>query len=346
MLSPHPAFFFYFPLQVLMDRDSKFARSASKSLSAIKFPKKPDVSFLQKYISNNSNNNNSSSSMTSPAEMVSRIKQTIEATANHPNLELFRCIERAAFTTPRIQSHPIYPSLLEKRRKNKMNDNLVSSSWKLLELGCCFGTDARQMFLDGIVSSPAEELVVSDLLPGYWDIGRDILFQDKERVAGVSSFFLDLATPTLPDDILSTYSSHFDVVSAQAILHVLSKQQCHHFLRNIFTLLKSDKDGDGGGGGLVFGTCVGMKFQEGEVRMKSSLSSSSQSVSSSSIPSSSTACPPSLLQTPFLHTKDSLTSLLLELGYVDLCVKELDIPATSLTKDNPNVRINFSACRK
>lgn len=176
---------------------------------------------------------------------------------------------------------------------------------------------ARQLLLDGIVSSP-QDLVVSDVFPGYWDIGRDILFQDYPKISEISTIFIDLAVPFLQTSVLLQPNS-FNLISAQLILHVFSKDQCQWFLENIYTLLKPKNS-------LLFGTCAGVTGvagpQEwGVIPTKGFKDREDQK-----------------LETPrLLHTKDTLMHLLSDIiGFVDVSVVEMKMP-TTFKSDNDHI---------
>ena len=141
------------------------------------------------------------------------------------------------FTSPRISLHSLYPSLLPR---------FSEPSFSLLELGACFGTDVRKLLLDGL---PASQLVATDLHDSYWEIGKQVLFQDPHHL-GVTAVFGDLAVPVTASDMVSVsgWEGRFDAVSAQAILHVFTEQQCGDFLAQVVRCLKP--------GGVLFGTAA------------------------------------------------------------------------------------------
>ena len=140
------------------------------------------------------------------------------------------------FTSPRISLHTLYPSLLPR---------FSEPSFTLLELGACFGTDARKLLLDGL---PASQLVVTDLHDSYWEIGKQVLFQDPDLP--VTAVFGDLAVPVSASDMVSVndWEGRYNAVSAQAILHVFTERQCTDFLAQVARCLKP--------GGVLFGTAA------------------------------------------------------------------------------------------
>ena len=249
---------------------------------------KADVSFLCSYCN------------IDESEARARVKATQEAVASAGH-HAYRCIERAMFTVSRVHTHTDYPSVVKR---------FADADFKLLELGCCFGTDARQMLHDGLDPS---KLVVSDLLSFYWETGSSVLFRDD--MSTVESHFLDFADASFA--VLgkpAEWEQAFDVISAQAILHVLSEEQCTTFLRHALHCLKP-------GCGMLLGTCVGATEAVpswGETPTK--------------------GLPGRKKETRYLHSVESLTALLLRLGFTGLSVYGAGRPmeAVGLGAQEPN----------
>ena len=207
-------------------------------------------------------------------EANSRVKATIdEVQKDH---HVYKCIEHGMFANPRVDKHPLYKDI-----KGKFND----SDFNLLELGCCFGTDARKMIHDGLSS---KQLTVSDLLDAYWLIGQNVLFKDN---ISSPTWFVDFSVPiAVPNNL-------YNAINAQAILHCLSKQQVCDFLTNAFNHLKKN--------GVLFGNCAASK----------------------DVPKEWSETPTKGLQgrisSPrWLHNKDSLTELLICIGFVNVVVQQ------------------------
>ncbi|KAJ3105054.1 hypothetical protein HDU96_008734 [Phlyctochytrium bullatum] len=225
-------------------------------------------------------------------EALDRVKTVIKAVEESHHV--YRCIERAMFAVPRVINHPLYPSLVKRFGKD--------DSPRVLELGCCFGTDARKMIRDGL--DPAK-LVVTDLHDAYWDMGKSLLFNDDPQ--GFKVVFGDFATEEPSMVKLHDFEGAFDVISAQAILHVLSKEQCIAFLRNCSASLKGD------GKSVLFGTCIGMvlEAQNGD-------------------PTPTKGLPGREALPRFWHTKDTLAALLKDVGFKQV---EVDLVATMTDKE-------------
>lgn len=161
---------------------------------------------------------------------------------------VFGCISAFLYLTPLAHHHPFFNSLVEKAKNDR--------SFKVLDLGCCFGQETRNFILHGL--SP-QQVCASDLNDIYWEAGKD-LFMDKtvakdRGIDQVVAKFGDwaLPNPATPSasDILSGWEAHFDVVLSWAVLHVLSKEQVDNMLSRICKALKA--------GGVLFGVAGGAK---------------------------------------------------------------------------------------
>jgi len=80
----------------------------------------------------------------------------------------YPCIRNFNFTKLKISRLPAYAQMMEliKTRPDAV----------YLDIGCCFGNDARKAVVDGW---PMQNIICSDLRPQYWGLGHD-LFRDKE----------------------------------------------------------------------------------------------------------------------------------------------------------------------
>eukprot|EP00123_Amoebidium_parasiticum_P000587 comp11432_c0_seq1/m.5843 comp11432_c0_seq1/g.5843 ORF comp11432_c0_seq1/g.5843 comp11432_c0_seq1/m.5843 type:complete len:299 (-) comp11432_c0_seq1:395-1291(-) len=157
----------------------------------------------------------------------------------------YRCIQRLMFLRPRVNTLPFYPTFLDivSRAKNE------GSPFRILETGCCFGTDARRYLHDGV---PCEAVTVTDLHSGYWELGLK-LYMDGEgaEVTKLTQVWGDLASVDEGPRVLQENGLENTclVVVNMLMLHVFSKEQSEVFLANVLKALKP--------GGTLFGTCVG-----------------------------------------------------------------------------------------
>ncbi|KAJ3274297.1 hypothetical protein HDV01_003141 [Terramyces sp. JEL0728] len=245
--------------------------------SARKAEFKPDVSFLKSYCG------------IDEQEATKRIMDTIEFIEKSHHV--YKCIQMGMFGRSTIHLHPKY---------NSISSKFTDPNLKLLELGCCFGTDARKMITDGLNPS---SITVSDLTNIYWETGRSLLFKDNLTVKSV---FADFAVGS-PVGL----EPGFNAISAQLILHVLSKEQCEYFLSNCFKYLAK--------GGVLFGTCVG---------------SAKEPIVWGKTPTKGLEGRQETER--FLHNKDSLTDLLKSFGFeVEVGHMESWVRQTSVSQVKP-----------
>ncbi|KAJ3090044.1 hypothetical protein HK100_007571, partial [Physocladia obscura] len=248
--------------------------------------------------------------ITDDAQVAALIEQTVTTTsASH---HLYKCIEARRFVIPKVQTHPVYAEIRAR---------FTEPDFRLLELGCCYGTDARKMLSDGL---PPPHLTVSDLHGAYFDIGNTVLYADSDPLEHVGTWFGDLAAQ---DAAPAHFRNAFTVVSAQMILHVFSAQQCRDFLGTVLGVLKP------GDGAVLFGTCVGAVGNPGEWGV---------------VPTK--GLPARVEATRFWHSAESLRALLEEIGFVRVSVEKYERPraagavVSSDNGDSQTTHLAFSAC--
>jgi SAM-dependent methyltransferase len=174
------------------------------------------------------------------------------------NNHVFGCISQFLYLKPCSHLHPIFETNLVDRAKSANS----KSSFRFLDLGCCFGQETRDILLNGI--DPAQ-MSVTDLEPTYWEAGKKLFLDDRTPLEGsvrdydissIESRFGDWALPLgdLSDsaDLVKGWEESFDVVMSWAVLHVLTKEQCDNMLRRIQLILKPTD-------AVLFGCCAGGK---------------------------------------------------------------------------------------
>ena len=82
----------------------------------------------------------------------------------------YACIGQLRFLSLSLRTHPYYPQILQ---RFKEDPNL-----KLLDLGCCFAQELRQLVLDGV---PSKRLYGIDVEPKFFELGYD-LFLDRNTL--------------------------------------------------------------------------------------------------------------------------------------------------------------------
>eukprot|EP00667_Euglena_gracilis_P009142 EG_transcript_9282 len=156
---------------------------------------------------------------------------------------VYRCISTMSYLTPRARQHPLYAEVLTAARS-------AGDSYRLLEVGACFGQDTRALIMDGV---PPACITVTDLHDRYWAAGLR-LFQDDaarpsgHRLTGVTTLFGDWSAEPATVDIAEGLEEKFDAVLCWAVLHVLSATQVERMLARLARVLKP--------GGVLFG-CTG-----------------------------------------------------------------------------------------
>lgn len=172
----------------------------------------------------------------------------------------YACVLRAAFLVPRVTEHPAYAGILAREGRGR-----------ILDLGCCMGTDLRQMLLDGA----CRELTCGvDFSRDFIRLGFE-LFGDKDALVGsfqcvdiLEGWSVEQCSisegwrlPGGPEGCTARHkevtrpaagwvfdhAASFDVVHSGAFLHTFeSKEEVREVLRRIFWLLSP--------GGVVFGS--------------------------------------------------------------------------------------------
>ncbi|EJU05123.1 hypothetical protein DACRYDRAFT_20662 [Dacryopinax primogenitus] len=131
----------------------------------------------------------------------------------------YPCIRNFNFTKLKISRLPPYPQMMELVRNRP--DAIY------LDIGCCFGNDARKAVVDGY---PMQNIICSDLRPQYWDLGFE-LFRDKDTfhvpfIAG-DAFDPDFLSPTLveksgPDPALKEVKTLTELQGNISVIHASS----------------------------------------------------------------------------------------------------------------------------
>lgn len=157
---------------------------------------------------------------------------------------VYRCISVFSYLLPKASNYHAYGDLITQAKS-------VGSDFKVLDIGTCFGQEARGMIVDGV---PPESVYVTDLHDFYWNTGLRLFDVPNSAFSAskVHTFFGNLATefdPTNSADIVTSMKDSFHGVMCMAILHVLTREESVHMLKRVHYILKP--------GGVVFGYAVG-----------------------------------------------------------------------------------------
>lgn len=132
------------------------------------------------------------------------------------------CLKRFHFIVPGIRiaaPEGIYETVIE--RLSGPGDK------KILDLGCCFGQDARAIAQDGVNPS---QIVASDLLQHFLDLGFD-LFEDKEDQGKIKGMKFQKADVFNEEDLKSLRllagkdgkEGRYDFIYVGSFLHLFER---------------------------------------------------------------------------------------------------------------------------
>jgi len=220
------------------------------------------------------------------------------------NYHAYRCIERFMFLKPRLSKHFAYQSLLAKL---KSVDQPLQSSKKVIDLGCCFGQEVRQLILEGIST---KDIYAADIHDGYWNAGREFFMDNLSHLStkldGITTIFEDFAKPypltnDYTDRVVDSLANNFEAVICQMVFHVLTKEQTENLTKRMGDMLKN--------GGILIGSCVGSR---------------EEAACSGTTPKGDGL--------RYIHSLKSLKELLNEHGFIDVDVKEILLNAQDAKK--------------
>ncbi|KAJ7254646.1 hypothetical protein B0H12DRAFT_1233309 [Mycena haematopus] len=172
----------------------------------------------------------------------------------------YTCIRRFSFARPKISAFPMYEHALDLGRKGGI----------VLDLGCCFGTDTRKCWSDGV---PVQNLVASDLRPAFWNLGHELFQSTPETfpVAFIAGDALDpnflepaapLDSPSEVSGIVTPLSSltrltplrgHVSVIHTSSVFHLFLEPEQLQLARALAGLLSPAP------GSLILGSHVGRR---------------------------------------------------------------------------------------
>jgi len=230
----------------------------------------------------------------------------------------YRCIKEWRFMVPRVLSHPLYATVVKPRLPTA----------KILDIGCCMGTDIRQFLIDG---AQASNIVGIDISEEYINLGFE-LFEDKEKtkdcfqIVDILKEKTEAETETEKgkederiitehtvkhgsyEEILARHGGTFDFVYAGSVLHLLLEDQVIKLLERVKPLLKSES-------GIFFGQTVGSSTTAGLFRLLVDENIKEQGLRPE------TEEEKERRQLKFLHTESSLKRTMEEIGYSNVEVR-------------------------
>ncbi|KFY36400.1 hypothetical protein V494_05040 [Pseudogymnoascus sp. VKM F-4513 (FW-928)] len=146
---------------------------------------------------------------------VEEIRDQAWAIFPYPCIGLFRFVEL------NLRTSPLYPTILSRLKGGKQN---------FLDLGCCLGSEIRQLVADG---APSENLYGTDLRYEFWELGYE-LFGDSDRLK--ASFFTgDVFDPASE---LGKLDGTLDVLHAGLFFHLFSYEQQIEVAKRVIKLMR------------------------------------------------------------------------------------------------------------
>ncbi|CAO3625927.1 unnamed protein product [Cunninghamella blakesleeana] len=170
----------------------------------------------------------------------------------------YKCIEQFKFAIPRMKYRFFYNKVLEYGKKSEQEPYL-------LDLGCCTGTDLRQLLIDGYASN---YLIGLDNTQHFIDIGYE-LFQEKKEKTPISFIQYDMFQ-CHQHPFYQQYQHKIMVLMVGSVIHLFqSLNQIHQWFQQIIPLLKKNA--------LLVGAHVITSNHESSITIhRRSLSSSNQ----------------------------------------------------------------------
>ncbi|KZV79812.1 hypothetical protein EXIGLDRAFT_734209, partial [Exidia glandulosa HHB12029] len=168
----------------------------------------------------------------------------------------YPCIHHFYFTSLKISHFPAYGHLLKMGQERK--------GALFLDLGCCFGNDARKLAVDGF---PVSQILAVDFNAEFWELGNELFGTTTEKCGirfipgdAFSSTLLDTtATPVDAPSSLASIDSltpligHLSAIHASSFFHLFFEDKQALLARRVAALVKREP------GSIVFGSHVGAK---------------------------------------------------------------------------------------
>jgi len=175
-----------------------------------------------------------------------------ECTKIHP----YRCISEYRFMEARSKLHPFYSKLVDIAKQNE------KQTLHILDIGCCMGTDIRQMIIDKIVSPTKNNnsIIGIELEENFIQAGYQ-LFGDAQKMKENNIMHIFDIFSLLSDDNKTESSSSkiiqknkFDIIYCGSVYHLLDEQHCQSLSKIIYSLLSPK--------GILFGRTGGIPSEK------------------------------------------------------------------------------------
>ncbi|KAF1958826.1 hypothetical protein CC80DRAFT_20847 [Byssothecium circinans] len=145
----------------------------------------------------------------------------------------YPCLGQFRFLDLSLKHYDQYEEILERLGRGQ----------RLLDMGCCFGQELRQLAADGI---PSENLYGCDLIAEYIELGYK-LFQDRNRIGAhfLSANIFD------NESALSKFTQEIDIVYCGSFFHLFGYEDQVTASKVVAALLRPQK------GSMLLGRQVG-----------------------------------------------------------------------------------------
>jgi len=167
----------------------------------------------------------------------------------------YPCIRRLAFVKLKISRFAAYKEVLQLGRERP--------GAILLDLGCCFGSDARKAVADGF---PASQVVATDLKQEFWELGHELFRSTSEScpirfvqgdILDPSFVAVNLTSPPTSGDVLGACTAQrslaplqhlVSAIYASAFFHLFGEDDQTHIAKACYALLSHQP------GSIIFGS--------------------------------------------------------------------------------------------
>jgi hypothetical protein len=267
---------------------SRFASLQATAVKTVPFIEQSTVSLF------------SAAGINDVSEIMSRVSTAKEALMS---IYPYKCVQECKFCVPRCLAHPCY-SMIVKKSKQKLNER------KILDLGCCMGTDLRQFVKDGLCVDIQHAFGFDSEL-AFMETGMK-MFGDAKKwqsqfISGNALTLMGSGEEKKKDDGGNNslfMHAPFTYIYTGAFFHLLSESDQERLAAVAFELL--------GSGGTLFGRHVAsgeeMPF---EVKPENKMVS----------------------QLKWMHTPKTFTSMLESIGFVNVVV---NVHASDMTAKTMN----------
>ncbi|KAK3935311.1 S-adenosyl-L-methionine-dependent methyltransferase [Diplogelasinospora grovesii] len=167
-------------------------------------------------------------------QVLDRISEARKAARQ---IRAYTCISEYIFAEPRVDRHYLYHAVISEVRSS-------NRPLKLVDVGCCVGTDIRQLVHDGL---PVENITGLDIERRFFNVGYS-LYNQSPADFPVTFLQADILSPDFPRRF-AHLRAQFDYVHSANVVHLFDYEGQLTFLRHLAFLVKP--------GGLVWGRQVG-----------------------------------------------------------------------------------------